>query len=94
MILIHTQIHSETCHMGTKLAQLRANNSPLLQSYLYSINLDTYTPRSPLCFSHTHDTSHLFNCSQVKTRHNTNNLWKKPLQAAKVIQEWESRLAF
>ena len=31
-------------YMHTKVAQLRANKSPLLQSYLHTLNLDTYTP--------------------------------------------------
>ena len=30
-------------HMRTKLAQLRANKSPLLQSYLHTVNPETYT---------------------------------------------------
>ena len=29
----------------------------------------------------------------VKYQHNTTTLWKKPLEAAEAIQEWESRLA-
>ena len=79
--------------MRTKLAQLGANKLPLLQSYLHAVNFETYVPQCLLCFSHTHDTNHLFNCSQVPTQHNTTNLWKKPLEAAEVIQEWEFRLA-
>ena len=78
--------------MRTKLAQLRANKLPLLQSYLHTVNSETYTPQCPLCLSHTHDTNHLFKCSQLQTQHNTTSLWKKPLEAAEVIQEWESRL--
>ena len=80
--------------MCTKLAQLRANKSSLLQSYLYIVNLQTYMPQYPLCLSHTHDIKHLFNCGQVPIQHNTTNLWKNSLEAAEVIQEWESRLAF
>ena len=78
--------------MRTKLAQLRANKSPLLQSYLHTVNPDTYMPQCPLCLSHTHDTNYLFNCSQVPTQHNTTSLWKKPSEAAEVIKEWKSRL--
>ena len=47
-----------------------------------------------LKLTHIHDINHLFNYSQVRTKHNTTSLWKKPLEAAAVIQEWESRLAF
>ena len=80
--------------MRTKLAQLKANKSPLLQSYLHTVDPETYKPQWPLCLSHTHDTNHLFNCNQLPTQHNTTtSLWKKPLKAAEVIQEWESRLA-
>ena len=79
--------------MCTKLVQLRANKSPLLQSYLHTVNPETYTPQCPLCLSHTQDTNHLFNYSQLPTQHNTTSLWKKPLEATEIIQEWESRLA-
>ena len=80
--------------MRTKLAQLTVNKLLLLQSYQHSVNSDTYMPQCPLCLSQTHDTNHLFNYSQVPTKHNTTSLWKKPLEAAEVIQECESRLAF
>ena len=43
--------------------------------------------------SYTNDTNYFFNCSQVPTQHKTANLWKKPLEAAEVIREWESKLA-
>ena len=46
------------------------------------------------CLSHTHDANHLFICSQLPTQYNTTSLWKKPLEAAEIIQEWESKLAF
>ena len=78
--------------MHTKLAQLRANKSPLLQSYLHTVNPETYMSHAHYA-CHTHDTNHFFNCSQRTTQHNTTSLWKKPLEAAEVIQEWESRLA-
>ena len=80
--------------MRAKLPQLRANKSPLSQSYLHTVNPETYTPQCSLCLSHTHDTNHLFNCSQLPTKHNTPSLWEKSLEAAEVIQEWESRLTF
>ena len=61
-----------------------------MQSYLHIVKPNTYMSQCPLCLSHTHDTNHLFNCSQLPTKHNTTSLWKKPFKAAKVIQEWES----
>ena len=90
---IHSSEQTLPHHMHTKLPQLRANKLPLLQSYLYTMNPETYTPQCLLCLSHTHDTNHLFNSNQVTTQHNTTSLWKKPLEVAEVIQEWESRLA-
>ena len=61
-------------HMRAKLAQLRANKSSLSQSYLPTVNPETYKPQCPLCLSHTHDTNRLFNCSQLPTQHNTISL--------------------
>ena len=55
------------------------------------MNLETYMLQCPPYLSQTHDTNHLFNCSQVQ--HSTTSLWKKLLEAAEVVQEWESRLA-
>ena len=81
------------CHMPKKLAQLRANKSPLLQSYLHTVNPETYVPQCPLCLTKMHDTNLLLNCSQVPTKHNVTSLWKKPENTAEVIQEWESILA-
>ena len=52
--------------MCTKLAQLRANKSPLMQSYLHTVNPKTYMPHAY------YDTNHLYNCSQVP--HNTTTL--------------------
>ena len=66
---IHSLEQILPLHMRTKLAQIRANKSPFLQSYLYTNNPETYPPLCPLCLSHTHDTNHLFNCSQVITQH-------------------------
>ena len=73
----HSSKQTLPCHLHTKLAQLRANKSPLLQSYLRTVNPETYTPQCPLCLSHTHDTNYLFNCSQLPTQHNTTSLWKR-----------------
>ena len=46
-------------HMRTKVAQLRANKLPLLQSYLHTVKPETYMPQCQLCLSHTPDTNHL-----------------------------------
>ena len=56
---IHSSVQTLPCCMRTKLAQLKANKSPLLQSYLHTVNPETYKSQCPLCLSHTHDTNHL-----------------------------------
>ena len=76
-------------HMHTKLGQLKANKLPFFKVTLK----ETDMPQCPLWLLHTHSTNHLFNFSQLPTQHTTTILWKKPLETAEVIQEWESRLA-
>ena len=71
---IHLSEQTLPRHMRTKLAQLRTNKSPLLHSYLHKINPNTYTPHCPLCLSYTHDTDHLFHCTEVPTQHRTTSL--------------------
>ena len=56
-------------HMRTKPAQLSTNKSTLLQSYLNTVNFETYMPQCPLCLSYAYDTNHLFNCGQITTKH-------------------------
>ena len=68
---IHSAEQTLPHRTRTTLAQLRANKSILLQSYLHTVNHETYMPQCPLCLSHTHDINHIFNCSQVPTQHNT-----------------------
>ena len=70
----HSSEQTLPCYMHTKLALLRANKSPLLQSYLHIVNSDTYSPQYPLCLTHTCDTNHLFNYSQVPTQHHATGL--------------------
>ena len=57
MTFIHQKLLKQTllCHMCTKMAQLKANKSPLLLSYLHIVNLDTYMPQWSLYLTHTHD---------------------------------------
>ena len=68
--------------MRIKLAQLRANKSPLLQRHIHLVNPETYTQQCPLCRTHTHDTNNLFNCSQVPTQQNTTSLVYEKLSEA------------
>ena len=80
---IHLLEQTLPCHMRTKLAQLKANKSPIFPSYLPTANPETYTPQCPLYLSHTHKTNHLFNCSQLPTQHNTTSPWKKKFRSSR-----------
>ena len=71
---IHLSEQTLPCHMRTKLEQLRVNKSPLLQSYLHTVNPETFMSQCPLCLSHKYDINHFFNCSQLQTQHNTTSL--------------------
>ena len=86
---IHPTEQTLPRHLRTRLAQLRTNKSPLLHSYLHKLNPNSHTPLCPLCSSHTHDTNHLFHCSNVPTQHHTTSLWNHPTEAAEVI--WHGR---
>ena len=76
--------------MQKKLTQLKANKSPFLQSYQHTMNPDTFRPQCPPWLTRM---TQITNCNQVPTQHYATGLWKKPLEAAEVIQEWETRLA-
>ena len=89
---IHLSEQALPPHMRTKLPKLRANKSPLLQSYLHTASRNACPPQCPLRLTHTHNTNHLFNCSQVLTQHHDTSQWKRPLNVTKIIQEWKSRL--
>ena len=71
---IHSSEQILPRHIRTKLAHLRANKLPLSQSYLHTVNPEIYIPQCLLCLSHTYDTNHLFNCSQLPTQLNTTPL--------------------
>ena len=70
---IQSLVQRLSCHMHTKLAQLRANRSPLLQSYLYTVNPDTYMPQCLLLVKHTNITLTI-SSTVVKCQHNTTPL--------------------
>ena len=82
--------------MCAKTATAQSQQITTLASYLHTVNPETYTPQYcsmlVIC-KHTNNTNHLLNCSQLSTKYNTTSLWKKPLVAAEIIQEWGSRLA-
>lgn len=71
------------------LAQLRAGKSPILHTYLNSIDPKSH-PSSicPLCNSHEHNTSHLFTCPQINTTLTTLDLWNDPVGVSALLQQW------
>ena len=75
------------------MAQLRANKSPLLLSYLNKISPDAHpTPNCPLCGHQNHDTQHLFNCPAVPTTLTPEDLWRNPEGAGRLVAEWRGAL--
>ena len=50
---IHLSEKILPCHKHAKLPQLTANKSTLSQSYLHTVNPETYTPQCPLCLFYT-----------------------------------------
>ena len=76
------------------LAQIRTNKSPLLLTYKHKIDPHTHpNPLYPLCKTHDHDTSHLFNCTHIPTHLTPTDLWKNPVEAAALLEVWALRLA-
>ena len=77
-----------------QLAQLRANKSPLLLSYLHHIDPTNHpSPECPLCRAPVHDTIHLFNCTNIPTTLDPGSLWSNPAGAAALLDEWTAALA-
>ena len=77
--------------MRRTLAQLRARKSPLLLSYLYNIGRAD-DPNCPLCRNTEHDVAHLFECRVIETDLEPTALWVNPESAARLVQEWQSRI--
>ena len=76
------------------LAQLRANKSPFLRSYLHHIDPDNHpSPNCPLCRISEHNTSHLFDCIYVPTNLDPEALWSNPAGAAALLEAWTAALA-
>lgn len=71
------------------LAQLRAGKSPILKSYLHSIDPTSHpSPNCPLCNLHEHTTKHLFTCPKVPTTLTPVCLWREPQIAAEFVEDW------
>ena len=79
---------------GCTLAQLRTNKSPFLKSELHKVDAKSHTsPLCLLCNTHTHDTHHLFNCSQIPTTLSPLDLWTDPTGVTALLADgWRSWL--
>ena len=76
------------------LAQLRTNKSPFLMSYLHKINPTKHTsPLCPLCKAQNHDTTHLFNCTFIRTNLQPLDIRNDPIATAELLQLWTDTLA-
>ena len=71
--LWHSFIRTNILSYAYKTGTTQSQQTPLLQSYLHTVNPETYMPQCPVFLSHTHGTNYLLNCSQVPTQHNTTN---------------------
>ena len=74
------------------LAQLRAQKCPMLKMYLHHIGAAD-EPNCPLCRHPVHNTAHLFECPRVPTTLVPIDLWKKPVEVASLLDEWQVALA-
>ena len=76
------------------LAQLRTNKSPFLKSYLHKVDAKSHPlPLCPLCNTHTHDTSHLSNCTHIRTTLSSLDLWTDPAGVTALLARWTEKLA-
>ena len=84
----------ETLSRDTRrtLAQLRARKSPMLQEYLHNIGA-AESPDCPLCEQERHTTAHLFSCQAKPTTLTPEDLWRRPVLVAALIEEWRAAMA-
>ena len=76
------------------IAQLRTNKSPFLKSYLHKFDVKSHpSPLCPLCYTHTHDTHHLFNCTHIRTTLSPLDLWTDPAGERELLVRWKDMLA-
>ena len=74
------------------LAQLRARKGPLLRTYLCNIGAAD-DPGCPLCGHDCHDVAHLFECQHIQIHLTPLDLWRNPVRAAALVDEWGAALA-
>ena len=73
------------------LAQLRTKKSTFLKSYLHKVNVKSHpSPLCPICNTHihTHDTHHLFNCTNIRTTLSPLDLWTDPVGVTVLPARW------
>ena len=76
------------------LVQLRTIQSHFLKSYLHSVNAKSHpSPLCPLCYTRTHDTHHLFNCTHKRTTLSLMDLWTDPAGVMELLARWRDMLA-
>ena len=75
-------------------AQFRTNKSTFLKSYLHKVDAKTH-PSSlcPLCHIHTHDTHHLFNCTNIRTTLSPLDLGTDSAGVTALLARWTEKLA-
>ena len=73
------------------LAQLRAMKGPLLLAWQHDIGAAA-DPLCPLCQQDAHSTEHLFGCPNIRTDLTPEDLWRRPVQAAELVQQWQDAL--
>ena len=77
--------------MRRTLAQLRAMKGPLLRSWQFDIRA-VEDPNCPLCGLGAHTTEHLFLCPNIVTDLTPVDLWRRPVEAADLVQRWQAAL--
>ena len=83
------EINPEVLKLNRKtratLSQLRSGYSTLLNSYKCRLN-NEIQDICPECFSPSHTTSHLFECTANPTSLDVTSLWTNPIDAAKFLK--------
>ena len=77
------------------LAQLSTNKSPfLIKSYLHKVDAKSHpSPLCPLCYTHIHNTYHLFNFTLIRTMLLPMDLWRDPTGVTALLARLTEKLA-
>ena len=77
--------------MRRTMAQIRERKCPLLQEYLHGVGT-AKGPSCPLCGRRLHNTLYLFTCPSIQTGLMSVDLWRRPIQAADLVERWRAAL--